>query len=145
MRVVARILVMLFAYGLACITASAIFTIGILGVDWNSVASDTPVAAIFFVIGTVVAGIMGYYAALPTALMVVLAEAFGWRSVLLYAAGGGALALALSYGLGVPGGIDSITNLETSLALELRLLGASGIAGGFVYWLFAGRRAGSWK
>jgi len=145
MRIIARILVMLFAYGLACIAAAAIFTIGIVGVDWNSVSSDTPVAAILFVLGTVVAGVMGYYAALPTALMVVLAEAFGWRSALLYAAGGGALALALAYSFGLPNGIDTITRPDTSLAIELRLLGASGIAGGLVYWLFAGRRAGSWK
>ncbi len=115
MSVVARIVVMLFAYVLACITASAVFTIGMLGVDWNSVSSDTPVTVIFFVIGTVVAGIMGYYAALPTALMVVLAEAFGWRSALLYAAAGGALALALSYGLGLPNSFGGATQLETSL------------------------------
>jgi len=25
------------------------------------------------------------------------------------------------------------------------VLAAAGIAGGFVYWLFAGRKAGSWK
>jgi hypothetical protein len=145
MSVVARVLVMLFAYVVACITAAAVFTVGILGVDWNSVSSATPVTAVIVVIAATVAAIMGYYAALPTALVIVFAEAFGWRSALLYAAAGGALALALSYGFGPPNGIDTITQPEAFGAIELRLLAASGIAGGLVYWLFAGRRAGSWK
>jgi hypothetical protein len=31
------------------------------------------------------------------------------------------------------------------LAREREVLAASGIAGGLVYWVFAGRKAGSWK
>jgi hypothetical protein len=38
-----------------------------------------------------------------------------------------------------------IDQSDTFFLRELQLLAASGIAGGFVYWLFAGRRAGSWK
>jgi hypothetical protein len=75
-------------------------------------------------------------------LIVALAEGFVWRSVVVYAALGGALALALSYGFDLPGDIGES---ETYLAREREVLAASGIAGGLVYWLFAGRRAGAWK
>ena len=79
---------------------------------------------------------------LPALLVVALAEGFAWRSVLLYAALGGALALALSYG------IDFARRHQptrTYFAREREVLAASGIAGGLVYWLFAGRTAGAWK
>jgi hypothetical protein len=55
---------------------------------------------------------------------------------------GGALALSLSYGLDFAGYVGDPDSL---LAREREVLAASGIAGGFVYWLFAGRSAGAWK
>ena len=103
-------------------------------------SSGLPPAAIWAIVA-VGTPIIGAVAALPTALVVAIAEGFAWRSVILYAALGGALALALSYGLDMPG----IAQPDTYIANERQLLAASGIAGGFVYWLFAGRSAGSWK
>jgi hypothetical protein len=141
MSVVARLLVMLLAYVLACMTASAVFTIGALSPHWDDLmSSGLPPAAIWAIVA-VGAPIIGVVAALPAALVVAIAEGFAWRSVILYAALGGALALALSYGLDMPG----ISQPDASIANEQQLLAASGIAGGFVYWLFAGRSAGSWK
>jgi hypothetical protein len=142
MSIVARLLVMFLAYALACVAAAAVFTFGMLALDWDNLSSVGLPAAAGLVIVVVVAGIIGVIAALPAALIVVIAEAFGWRSVLFYAALGGALALILSFGLEVPKKIDQS---DTFLLRELQLLAASGIAGGLVYWLFAGRRAGSWK
>ena len=141
MSVVARILVMFLAYVLACVAASAVFTVGSLTPHWDDLmSSGLPPAAIWAIVavGTPIIGAVG---ALPTALVVAIAEGFAWRSVILYAALGGALALALSYGLDMPG----IAQPDTYIANERQLLAASGIAGGFVYWLFAGRSAGSWK
>jgi hypothetical protein len=141
MSVVARILVMLLAYVLACIAASAVFTIGALSPHWDDLmASGLPPEAIWAIVA-VGTPIVGAVAALPTALVVAIAEGFAWRSVLLYAALGGALALALSYGLDLP----AIAAPDTPIANERQLLAASGIAGGLVYWLFAGRSAGPWK
>jgi hypothetical protein len=137
MSVVARILVMFLAYVLACVAASAVFTVGSLTPHWDDLmSSGLPPAAIWAIVA-VGTPIIGAVAALPTALVVAIAEGFAWRSVILYAALGGALALALSYGLDMPG--------IAQPANERQLLAASGIAGGFVYWLFAGRSAGSWK
>lgn len=94
--------------------------------------------------------VVGYYAAsvimmtfwsatiafLPAAAAIVLAEAFGWRSVVFYLLAGGAI------------GAFAVHVTEQSGALEfadrpyLALL-AAGFIGGFVYWLFAGRFAGT--
>jgi hypothetical protein len=76
------------------------------------------------------------------AAIVAVTEGLSWRSVLLYAGVGGALALALSYGFDMPGDIG---DPATYFVRERQVLAAAGIAGGLVYWLFAGRRAGAWK
>jgi hypothetical protein len=142
MAVMVRILAVIFAYALACIAASIVVTIGTLTPQWDDWSSlGLPPAALWAVVA-VGAAIIGGTAMLPTLLLIVLAEAFAWRSSLVYAALGGILALTLAYGLDfagyvfMPGG---------ELAHEGEVLAAAGIAGGFVYWLFAGRKAGTWK
>ena len=143
MSVVARLLMRFFAYVLACVAASAVFTIGSLTPHWDDLMSfGLPPAAIWAIVA-VGTPIIGVVAALPTALVVVLAEGFAWRSAILYAALGGALALALSYGWDMPGGISPPA--EISVAHERQLLAAAGITGGLVYWLFAGRSPSCWK
>ncbi len=138
MSVVARILVMFLAYVLACIAASAVFTVGALAPHWGDLmSSGLPPEAIWAIVA-VGTPIIGAVAALPTALVLAIAEGFAWRSVLLYAALGGVLALALSYGLDLP----AIADPDTPIGNGRQLLAASGIAGGLVYWLFAGRSAG---
>jgi hypothetical protein len=81
-------------------------------------------------------------AMLPTLLIVALTEAFAWRSSLVYAALGGVIALALSYGADFAGYLGEA---GSDPAHEREVLAAAGIAGGLVYWLFAGRNAGVWK
>ena len=143
MAMVGQLLVMFLAYVLACVAAAVVFTFGMLALDSDNLSSAGLLPApAGLVIVVVVAAIIGVIAALPAALIIVIAEAFGWRSVLFYAVLGGALALILSFGLDVPKKIDQS---DSFFLHELQLLAAAGIAGGFVYWLFAGRRAGSWK
>jgi hypothetical protein len=142
MTVVARIVVMFLAYVLACVAASTVFTLGMLTPRWDDLAtSGLPPAAIWAIVA-VGAPIIGVVTALPAALIVAIAEGFAWRSVIFYAALGGALALALSYGFDLPG---DISQPGTYFVHERQVLAGSGIAGGLVYWLFAGRSAGSWK
>jgi hypothetical protein len=79
---------------------------------------------------------------LPSFLVIALAEGFAWRSIVLYGALGGVLALAVAYGIDFSrylGGPDRVVTHEQEV------LAASGIAGGLVYWLLAGRKAGAWK
>ena len=75
----------------------------------------------------------------PALLVIVLAEGFGWRSFVVYGVLGGALAMALSTGSISPA-MSAIP--DSFLAREREVFAAAGIAGGLVYWLFAGRKAG---
>jgi len=132
----------LLAYILACIAASIVLTVGTLAPEWGDLlqlglqsAAMAPVIAV----GTVA---IATAATMPALLVIALAEGFSWRSSLLYAALGGALALALGYGLDFAG---YASDADANIAHEREVLAAAGIAGGFVYWLFAGRKAGAWK
>lgn len=142
MGVIVRIFVVLLAYWLACIAASLVLTIGTLTPDWDYWASIGLHSAAVWWIVAVGAAIVGVVALLPTLIVIVLAEGFALRSFVLYAAAGGALALALCYGLDFAGYVGEPGSF---LARERQVLAAAGIAGGLVYWLFAGRTAGSWK
>ena len=141
MRIIGRILGMIVAYWLACIAASLVLTIGALMPVWDDLRSfDLQSVVLWSVVG-VGAAIIGAVAMLPALLVIALAEGLALRSILVYAVLGGALALALTYGLDFAGYIETP---DSHLARGHEVLAASGIAGGLVYWLFAGRKAGSW-
>jgi hypothetical protein len=142
MAVLGRIVMMFIGYVLACIAASLIFTIGTLTPEWNDLNALGLSSAALWAVVMILASVIGAIAMVPALLVIALAEGFAWRSILIYGALGGVLALALGYGLdfawyaGDPG---------SPLVREREVLAASGIAGGFVYWLCAGRRAGAWQ
>ena len=142
MAIIVRILVVIVGYGVACLAASLVFTIGMLTPQWEDwSALGLPPAALWAVVAIGTAIIAGV-AMLPALLVVVLAEAFAWRSSLVYAALGGMLALALGYGIDFAG---YVAEPGSPFARGREVLAASGIAGGLVYWLMAGRNAGAWK
>jgi hypothetical protein len=142
MTILVRLFAIAIAYLLACTAAATVLTLGTLSAAGGDItASDIPSVALWWVIG-VSAAIMAALAMLPALLVIALTEGFAWRSVVVYGLLGGVLALALGYGIdfaGYLGGPDSI------VAREREVLAASGIAGGLVYWLVAGRNAGAWK
>jgi hypothetical protein len=142
MAVLVRIMMAFVAYVLACIAASGILTIGTLTPEWDDLASlGMPTLVVWSTIG-IGAVVIATIAFMPALLLIVLAEGFAWRSSILYAALGGALALSLSYGLDFAGYVGEA---GSPFMHEREVFAAAGIAGGFVYWLFAGRKAGSWK
>jgi hypothetical protein len=143
-----RIMMMFAGYTAACIAASLVLTIGTLTPNWNEVMNSFGVpspavqsAALWAVValGTVTIFVVGL---LPTLLVMVLAEGLGLRSAVVYGVLGGLLALAGAYGLDFAGYIAAP---DVGLSHEREVFAAAGIAGGLVYWLFAGRRAGAWK
>ena len=142
MGVLVRILVVILAYLLACIAASIILTIGTLSPEWDDLTAAGLQTAAVWVVVVVGAGAIAAIAMVPSLLVIALAEGFAWRSILIYGALGAVLALALSYGLDFAGYVG---DPDSVLAREREVLAAAGIAGGFVYWLFAGRKAGIWK
>ncbi len=142
MAIIVRIVMMIVAYVLACLAAAIVLTIGALAPDWDDLTALGLQSAAMWPIVGVGAAIIAVVAMLPTLLVIALAEGFAWRSILVYGVFGGVLALALSYGLDFAGYIGEPGSY---LAREREVFAAAGIAGGLVYWLFAGRKAGSWK
>lgn len=142
MIIVVRLFTVILAYVLACIAASIVLTLGTLAPQWDQIAPQgMPSVALWSVIGLGSAAI-GVVALLPSFLAIAIAEGFAWRSVVLYGALGAVLALALAYGIDFArylGGPDRVATRTQEV------FAASGIAGGLVYWLFAGRKAGAWK
>jgi hypothetical protein len=142
MAIITRVFMVMIAYVLACVAASIVLTVGTLTPQWDQMAAqDLPAAAIWAVVG-LGAAVIGAAAMLPALLMIAIAEGFALRSILMYGVLGGALALALTYGIDFTGYARGPNSMLTH---EREVLAASGIAGGLVYWLFAGRKAGSWK
>jgi hypothetical protein len=139
MAIIARLFTILLAYVLACISAAIVFTIGLVMPQWEVLAPNgLPSVAIWSVIFITAMIIVGA-AALPALLVIALAEGFAWRSVVVYGALGGVLALALTYGIDFAG---QIGGFDSNLADAREVPAAAGIAGGLVYWIFAGRKAG---
>ncbi len=142
MAILVRLFAIAIAYVLACTAAATVLTLGTLSAAGEDVAAlDIPSVALWGVVG-VSAAVMAALAMLPALLVIALSEGFAWRSVILYGVVGGVLALSLGYGIDFAGYLGGPDN---GLAREREVLAASGIAGGLVYWLFAGRRAGAWK
>jgi len=146
-----RIVMMLVGYIWACIAASAVLTFGTLAPNWDDLdalgrslgntSGDVPTVALWSVIGigAVIIFAIGFF---PTLLAVVLTEGLKLRSIIVHALIGCALALAAVYGLDFGG---YVTAPNADMMHEREVFAAAGIAGGLVYWLFAGRRAGAWK
>jgi hypothetical protein len=142
MAILVRVLMIIVGYFLACAAAALVLTLATVTPEWDELTSLGLQSAALWSVVVVGAATIAAIAMLPWLLVVTLAEGFAWRSVVVYGVLGGALALALSYGLDFAGYVG---NADRYLAHEREVLAASGIAGGLVYWLLAGRKAGCWK
>jgi hypothetical protein len=148
MIVLGRIMMMFFGYLMGCIAAALVLTLGSLGPEWSDVTAQfgpqppgVESAALWSVtaMAAIVIFVVGF---LPVLLAIALAEGLALRSAIIYGVIGAALALAMAYGLDFAG---YITASDDHLGHSTEVFAAAGIAGGLVYWLFAGRNAGTWK
>jgi hypothetical protein len=148
MTVLFRITMMFVGYVWACIAASLVLALGTLTPEWNDLFASFGLqsphaqsAALWTVVGlgAFIIFVIGF---LPTLLVIVITEGFALRSIVVYGVIGGALALAMAYGLDFAG---YIAPAGSDIAREREVFAAAGIAGGLVYWLFAGRNAGAWR
>jgi hypothetical protein len=139
MAVVLRFCAICLAYMLACAAAAIVLAVGTFALGWNDFSADASESVVLWTGIAVSTIVIAALAVLPMLLVVVLTEWLAWRSVLIYAALGGALAVLLVYGL------DFTASVADVFVRERQVVAAAGIAGGLVYWLFAGRRAGVWK
>ena len=83
----------------------------------------------------------------PVKSLIVLAETFRVRSLLINAAAGAALLMAGYYGSGLakPSYEESIDAPPPAIPRQAEIAAAAGAVGGLVYWLIAGRNAGRWR
>jgi hypothetical protein len=137
MRLLGRILWVLFAFLIASTAAALVVTLGSLEADpadpGAGVVLDEAVGLIVGVSGVLIAAV----ALIPAALLIAIAEGLRLRSFVFYALAGAAMACygGLGHGFMAKLGFDHTSEVWA----------ASGIAAGLIYWLLAGRRAGAWR
>jgi hypothetical protein len=136
-RLLGRILWVLFAFVIASTAAALVVTVGSLEPDAAGPGSGV-------VLDEAVGLIVGFSALLitaltliPAVLLIAIAESFRLRSFVFYALAGAAIACYCGLGRGFMA--------EFRFDHSSEVLAASGIAGGLIYWLLAGRRAGAWR
>ncbi len=132
-HLIARIIITFIGFCVACL--GALITLGI-GLQKHLFEDADPASAM--VLGGalfVAVVVIGVKLLVPAFLVILATEAFAWRSPFLYLALGIGTALATEWVLFLFDG-DAIHPSPTRLVL------ASGVVGGGLYWLIAGRSAG---
>jgi hypothetical protein len=135
---IGRCFVVAFAFLVASLVAAMVLEVGLLLPFWQGRFSADPSEPLTQIAVGVGFFFVSMQAVAPAIVIIVLAEAFRWRSVLFYGAAGGVLALALCYSIGFTfdAGRDVWPYIQAAVA--------AGIVAGLVYWLIAGRNAGRW-
>lgn len=137
MRAVGRVFVTLIGFIVAVIGAALFLLVAELGVDVPTGDADFLRYTIDFVFAFgYVASLIGAAALAPAALLIIVSEAFAWRSVLFHILCGGALGGAAALGL------SSRLAFAAPGSGDATVLVATGFVGGCLYWLVAGRSAG---
>jgi hypothetical protein len=134
MNLLFRILVVIpVAYILACLVAGLLVLLATIGVgEDGSYLRTYPRETLL--LASALAAWAGAFACIPALVAILMAEAFGWRSLLFYLLAGGAIGLGYAWTFKPPDAASA-----SSAGPELYL--AAGLVGGLVYWLLAGRSA----
>lgn len=138
-RTLWRIVVVSFAFVLSAVaTAAVLVTLGLeraTQVARGSDALGNSVEAVVELMGSA-AGLLSAMTVVPALALVVIGEVARIRASLFYIIGGGAAlaAIPLLARLGQAGG-------AMPALMVWQVFATAGFAGGFVYWLLAGRRA----
>lgn len=137
-----RFVVILIGYVAAVLAASTFIHLLFLGSTGFLEQDVRPVAGAAMLFSVpFVALFVAYFVFVPSAIAIGLAELLGRRDWLSYALFGAAVGIAFiaTASGNVDGGYD-----VTRTPVALGIIG-SGMVGGIVYWLTAGRWAGSWR
>lgn len=146
MALLGRIIVIAFAVILASMAAGIAIAMGLLGPQWHSVSGDVGERAVFWGAAFVGATGIGAVGLLPLAILIVIAEAFKIRSLLVHAAAGAAMLVLGYYGSGMSRPYEeSIDRAPPPISREVEIAAAAGAVFGLVYWAVAGRKAGRWR
>ncbi|MPZ55591.1 MAG: hypothetical protein GEU91_03655 [Rhizobiales bacterium] len=139
-----RITVIFLAFLVASVAAGITISVALLGPEWPALSGDAGERTGFWVLVFFAASASGAVIILPLFLLVVLAESYRLRSVLLYAIAGAAVMLFGYFMSGFAEHADPAT-VYFPTGHEAAIAAAAGVVFGFVYWLLAGRKAGFWR
>jgi hypothetical protein len=147
MSLLGRIVVIIFALVVSSIAVGIAIAVGLLGPQWHAFSGDVGERVTFWSIaffGSVFTGAVGL---VPLLVLIVLAETFRARSLLINMAAGALLILTGYYGSGLarPSYEESIDAPPPPIPRQAEIAAAAGAVGGFVYWFVAGRNAGRWR
>lgn len=143
MHLIGRIIVILFAFCVACMVGGTIVTFAILFPELSAMDTgiiDPNVINILVGFGFI---FFSGFALVPALIVVVITEAFNIRSVIAYALGGAVVGLACYLGL-IPYDTTTMT-FDGIVRRHLEVMTGAGIVAGLIYWLIAGRKAGAWR
>jgi hypothetical protein len=121
----------LIVFGFVCATFAASLFLNLLWLGSSeAIGSEGP-----FLYSTVpiFATMIGYSVFIPACILILFAELTAWRDLLFYALGGAATAVVIIVWKWRP----QTEDIDTFAAIL-----ATGVVGGFVYWLVSGRSAG---
>lgn len=118
-------------FGFICaIFAASLFLNALLIGSTEWIGGDRP---FLYLTVPAFAAAIGYSVFVPAAILIIYAELTAWRDWLFYALGGAATAVVIIVWKWQP----QTENISTFAAIL-----ATGVVGGFVYWLISGRNAG---
>lgn len=142
MALIGRLFVILIGFFAACLAGGMIVVGALLFPEFSDLGAGPVDQGTFDILLGFGFIFVSGFALLPAMLIVAITEAFYIRSALAYAVGGGLVGLACYLGL-VP--FDSATlQFEGIVRRHLEIMTGAGIVAGVVYWMIAGRNAGSW-
>jgi hypothetical protein len=143
MALIGRLFVILFAFLLSCFAAGAIVVVAVLYPEFSDLGvRDVDQSAINVVLGFGFIFISGF-ALLPALIVVLITETFNIRGMLTYAVGGAIVGAACYLGL-TPFDTEMM-QFNVIVQRHLEIMTGAGIVAGLVYWMIAGRRAGTWR
>lgn len=143
MTVIGRLFLIFMGICAACVAAGLVVLLAILFPDVSDVTIgplDDGSVNLFLTFGLI---FVSGFALVPALIVVLITEMFAIRSALAYAVGG-AISGAICYLSLVPFDPDTITFVGV-VRRDLEVMTGAGIVAGLVYWLIAGRRAGTWR
>jgi hypothetical protein len=143
---IGRIIVIFFALFMATISGGITAAIALLGLEFHMVGPDPIGHALFWGTATFASGVTVVVGFLPILILIVLAEAYSIRSLLIYAVAGAAILLFGYYSASFTRTYEeSIDHPPPPISREAEIAVAVGVVFGFTYWLIAGRKAGAWR
>jgi hypothetical protein len=142
MALIGRLFAIFFGFLAACFVAGAVIVYALLFPEMDMQSLEVDSSAVNLILGFGFVLISGF-ALLPALIAVLITEAFSIRHILAYAVAGGIAGLCC-YLAFIP--FDTVTmTFEGIIRRHLEVMVGSGVLGGVIYWVIAGRNAGAWR